>query len=103
MHFLAIPAVLISVVAGAVALAVAPSEINSRQSTLCPKPLQSIPQCCAFSREIAPGVVEIHCKNPPTVPTSVANFYAVCAKTGIQAVCCAAVLFKGDDLDCSLP
>ncbi|KAF8184545.1 hypothetical protein K438DRAFT_1766236 [Mycena galopus ATCC 62051] len=105
MHVLTIPAILISAVASAVALAVAPSEINPRQSTLCPNPLQSIPKCCAFSGELYPGsgVIDIQCFDPPTVPTSVANLYAVCEKMGLQAECCALNLFKGVDLDCSLP
>lgn len=42
-------------------------------------------QCCATD---VLGVADLNCANPPTVPTSAANFSAECADIGQQARCC---------------
>ncbi|KAI1182992.1 Cerato-ulmin hydrophobin family [Nemania serpens] len=89
----------------AVALAIpapapAPADAERRQAAapLC-SGLTSTLQCCATD---VLGVADLDCANPPTVPTTPADFSAVCSAIGQRARCCA-IPILGQDLICGTP
>lgn len=57
---------------------------EKRQVTLCPG-TDSNAQCCATD---VLGLADLNCANPPTQPTSTADFINICSAIGQQAKCC---------------
>ncbi|KAI1325009.1 Cerato-ulmin hydrophobin family [Xylariaceae sp. FL0255] len=71
--------------AASVIAAPAPEQhLEQRTYTPCTG-LYGTAQCCATD---VLGVADLDCADPPSVPTSAANFQSVCAAEGLTAECC---------------
>ncbi|KAE8443058.1 hypothetical protein EG329_002381 [Mollisiaceae sp. DMI_Dod_QoI] len=88
----------VAVFAGLFALSFAsPARLNQRQATLvC---ASGSPQCCDVD---VLGVADLDCSTPPSVPTTVDNFTAICAAIGKIDMCCD-IPILGQGLLCSKP
>ncbi|OCL08357.1 magnaporin [Glonium stellatum] len=58
---------------------------EKRQTAIC-SGTYSNAQCCATN---VLNLADLNCVNPPTEPTSMADFINICAAIGQQALCCA--------------
>ncbi|KAK3940239.1 Cerato-ulmin hydrophobin family [Diplogelasinospora grovesii] len=76
-----------------------PAQVQERQTFATCSGLYGTAQCCATD---VLGVADLDCANPPSVPTSAANFAAVCAAIGQRARCCVLPIL-GQDLLCQTP
>ncbi|KAI8623601.1 Cerato-ulmin hydrophobin family [Xylariaceae sp. FL1651] len=74
-------------------------EIQDRQVYVPCSGLYGTSQCCATD---VLGVADLDCANPPTVPTSAANFTTICSDIGQRARCCVLPIL-GQDLLCQTP
>jgi hypothetical protein len=77
----------------------APLELVDRQVYLPCAGLSGNAQCCATD---VLGLADLDCAGPPEVPTSAANFSAVCSAIGQRARCCALPVL-GQALICATP
>ncbi|CAJ2512630.1 Uu.00g007490.m01.CDS01 [Anthostomella pinea] len=77
----------------------APADLDSRQTYTPCSGLYGTEQCCATD---VLGVADLNCANPSAVPTSAADFSAVCAAIGQQARCCVLPVL-GQDVLCQTP
>ncbi|KAI0398968.1 Cerato-ulmin hydrophobin family [Xylaria palmicola] len=83
----------------AVAVAAPAPELDSRQVYTACSGLYGTAQCCATD---VLGVADLDCANPPTVPTSAAEFTSVCSAVGQRARCCVLPIL-GQDVLCQTP
>ncbi|TGJ87449.1 hypothetical protein E0Z10_g1295 [Xylaria hypoxylon] len=65
----------------------------------CPSGLYSVEQCCATD---ILGVADLDCHSPSAVPSSAANFQAICAAGGQRARCCV-IPILGQAVLCETP
>lgn len=90
--------ILTTITLAASAVASAIPAMEARQSPVCLGTYGNA-QCCATD---VLGVADLNCFNPPSTPTSAANFRDICAAQGQQAKCCALPVL-GQALICEDP
>ncbi|KDR66742.1 hypothetical protein GALMADRAFT_33917, partial [Galerina marginata CBS 339.88] len=68
------------------------SELESRQSRLCPASTAPNPLCCATD---VLGVANLDCASPPNpIPSDIPSFNNICAANGQRSRCCLVSLVR---------